>query len=508
MGTRASLRPLQNGCEEMADTESTIRNTLLNASRDSISRPNSSLSMRVVRVDSVESEELEMTSIYRHVPNTFNDSETMPLINDMPDPARQCTESRREYAFISLSFLINQTTAVLISSVILVATVAMGLCSRFIHAIPDMLLSKQRPKPLWDNPERWRSEELVKNTQYYAENCGFFIVDEQAETQDGYYLCMHRVECKTDTAKNGPGKGFPVLIMHGLFQSSGSFVTSEERSLAFWLAAKGYQVYMGNNRAAFDMGHRTHSRYSPAFWDYNIHDLALYDLPAMVDFVRHKTEHDKIAYIGHSQGNAIMFLALSRWFVPALADRISYFAALAPAVYSGPLTKKFPLKYLSKLDWLAWRRLFGVCDFIPLMKFSYDWTPATPYAALGYQMFAYLFEWTDTNWLLRRKGKMFRFTPQPTSSASMFWWAGKNGFAERGCLFAQDTQWYDERFPPAALFGGGADRLVLTEPLLEHFDKYEHQANLIRIKIQPGAEHCDHYWSADAVEWCFNDILE
>ena len=30
-------------------------------------------------------------------------------------------------------------------------------------------------------------------------------------------------------------------------------------------------------------------------------------------------------------------------------------------------------------------------------------------------MFAFLFDWTDTNWLARRKGKMFRFTPSPVS---------------------------------------------------------------------------------------------
>lgn len=61
--------------------------------------------------------------------------------------------------------------------------------------------------------------------------------------------------------------GFPVLILHGLFQSSGSFVTSEDRSLAFWLAKHGgYQVYLGNTRGIFDMGHRNFSRNDPRFW--------------------------------------------------------------------------------------------------------------------------------------------------------------------------------------------------------------------------------------------------
>ena len=61
--------------------------------------------------------------------------------------------------------------------------------------------------------------------------------------------------------------GFPVLLLHGLFQSSGSFVTSEDRSLAFWLAKNGgYQVYLGNTRGVFDMGHRNFKRNDPRFW--------------------------------------------------------------------------------------------------------------------------------------------------------------------------------------------------------------------------------------------------
>jgi hypothetical protein len=78
----------------------------------------------------------------------------------------------------------------------------------------------------------------------------------------------------------------------------------------------------------------------------------------------------------------------------------------------------------------------GILDFIPLMRYSYDWVPARPFALIGYVMFAYLFSWTDTHWyvafhllswreleqirawvdvnrLKRRKTKVFRFTPTP-----------------------------------------------------------------------------------------------
>jgi hypothetical protein len=128
------------------------------------------------------------------------------------------------------------------------------------------------------------------------------------------------------TRPDSPLGGFPVLILHGLFQSSGSFVTSEERSLAFWLARHGgYQVYLGNTRGIFDMGHRNFSRNDPRFWgeclgpdlaqsileqlicpgtvwhrlimsDWTVRELAMYDLPALVDHVCQETGYDKASF--------------------------------------------------------------------------------------------------------------------------------------------------------------------------------------------------------------------
>ncbi|SHO75825.1 Similar to S.cerevisiae protein YEH2 (Steryl ester hydrolase) [Malassezia sympodialis ATCC 42132] len=409
----------------------------------------------------------------------------------------------------SWNFLVNQSIAVILSSVLLLSVVILGLITRLITYIPRAFSRPPRPRPSWDNPHRWCKEKLTKDPKYYARNCGFDIVEEQVETKDGYFLRMHRiVPLYPDHKLSQIGQGYPILIMHGLFQSSGSFITSEDRSIAFWFAQRGFQVYLGNNRAVFDMGHRHFNRYDPKFWDFDVNDLAMYDFPAMVNYICEQTGYKKIAYIGHSQGNAIAFIALSKWGVPELGEKLSYFCALAPAVFIGPLGRRFPLKYLSKLDWAWWQRVFGVLDFTPLMKFSYDWTPATPYAALGYQMFAYLFEWNDTHWLQRRKPKMFRFTPQPVSSKTMFWWAGMNGFSTRGHIFDPMMTWFDKRCPPISLYGGGSDHLVLPVPVIEHFKNHEPDVRLVREKLEPAAEHCDHYWAADAVEWCFNDILE
>lgn len=129
----------------------------------------------------------------------------------------------------------------------------------------------------------------------------------------------------------------------------------------------------------------------------------MYDLPALVEHVCRETGYDKvssalislprnvsvlwiankqIAFIGHSQGNGLAFISLSLGMCPNLGKKLSVFIALAPAVYAGPLTTGFPFTTLNRLEWSTWKRFFGVLDFIPLMRWSYDYAPAKLFVSL------------------------------------------------------------------------------------------------------------------------------
>ncbi|GAA5985313.1 hypothetical protein JCM11641_005390 [Rhodosporidiobolus odoratus] len=418
--------------------------------------------------------------------------------------------SRIKLFFVQL--LANTASAAFLCLIIVWALASQGL-NFVVRAMKGIYPDRRRRE--WDTDEAKADrnrEKVVKDIRYYARRCGFDVVEQTVETKDGYLLKVFKVLClKKEGKVHADGrKGFPVLIQHGLFQSCGSFITSEERSLAFWLAEHGdYQVYLGNARGVFDMGHAWLKRSDPRFWDYNIKELALYDLPAMVDHVRQDTGYDKIAFIGHSQGNATMFCSLAQGMVPELGEKLSLFIALAPAVYAGPLTTGFPFGALKSMRWKTWRRWFGVLDFIPLMRISYNWVPSRPFGLLGYQMFAFLFNWTDANWLLNRKSKKFCFMPSPVSSASIFWWTGYNGFSTRGCVLDTSAdKWFDERFPPLAIHHGGKDYLVLTEPLLERLKVQETDVEVIRVQKMDDGEHCDFFWHIDAVELCFHSFLE
>lgn len=90
-------------------------------------------------------------------------------------------------------------------------------------------------------------------------------------------------------------------------------------------------------------------------------------------------------------------------------------------------------------------------------------------------------------------------------------------------------RWFDARFPPLSIFYGGRDFLVLVDPLLERIRKHEPYVDLIRVEKIDASEvsrcfslsvwvarllmffslsqHCDFYWAADAVEWCFEAIM-
>ncbi|KAL9707086.1 hypothetical protein quinque_010604 [Culex quinquefasciatus] len=107
-------------------------------------------------------------------------------------------------------------------------------------------------------------------------------------------------------------RGPPLLLLSGFFGSSVDFtVQGPNRSLAFLAHSCGFDVWMGNNRGTtFSKRHRSLSVDSKRFWRFSFHELGLYDLAAMVDYVLGVTGSDRVQFVGLSQA-AATFLALS-----------------------------------------------------------------------------------------------------------------------------------------------------------------------------------------------------
>lgn len=267
--------------------------------------------------------------------------------------------------------------------------------------------------------------------------------------------------------------------------------------------------------------------------------MGVQDLPAHVSRVLSETGFDKLGLICHSQGTTETFVALAKEQRPELGQKISVFCALAPAVYAGPLIEKAYFKFMRAISPGMFRIIFGIHAFIPFMMTMHSLLPGSIYGALGYQVFSFLFNWTDARWDRGLRNRMFRFAPVYVSAESMRWWLGRECFAKHGCILATrdegmqedaedegenfdlDTDerhgedvrgrnaWYDDRVPPFALWVAGSDDLVDGRRLLRRFMRgREPHVKVVHSRIIDEYEHLDVIWAIDAVDKVAKEVRE
>jgi len=157
-------------------------------------------------------------------------------------------------------------------------------------------------------------------------------------TKDGYILQLYRIPGgKNSTAINPK----PVLLQHGFISSSETWVFHyENKTYSYYLANHGYDVWLGSNRGSSPS--RSHVKYNPdkdvEFWNFSYHEMGVYDLPAMIDYIKNVTGKSKITYFGHSQGSAQIFLGMS-------LNPEYYHNSINGIVALGPMTKLANVKF-------------------------------------------------------------------------------------------------------------------------------------------------------------------
>ncbi|KAJ1343830.1 hypothetical protein BSLG_001641 [Batrachochytrium salamandrivorans] len=312
-----------------------------------------------------------------------------------------------------LKTMLLQSIAHIVSTQLLLLLVSSALCERLVklvmamartsphkstastlnagHYSPVLTIDESHIKPL-SEPIPSASPSI----EHYIHYHGYDAQRHIAITPDGFVLPLFRILKRPNATllpsptRSVPyGSKGPVLLVHGLFQSSGVFVTSGQSSLAFYLTEAGFDVWLGNNRCCEEL-HLNLSPNSTEFWDWSLDELARYDFPTMIEFVATKTQYEKITFIGHSQGNAQAFLGLS--MNPSIAERLRCFIALAPAVYTGPLLRRGPTGMLMGCSSGVYQFIFGIKAFLPIMITVQKYVPSSIFATMAYGMFHHLFK--------------------------------------------------------------------------------------------------------------------
>lgn len=150
---------------------------------------------------------------------------------------------------------------------------------------------------------------LVPNLQYYYSQYNIIIDEFEVTTKDGFILDLWHLRSKDEEEYNSK---YPILMLHGLLQSSGSFASSGRKSLAYFLFDSGYDVWLGNNRCGFKAKWDKSKLAPNGEWDWDLDSMTRYDLESLIETVLEKKQNkfEKLTLIAHSQGTTQAFMGL------------------------------------------------------------------------------------------------------------------------------------------------------------------------------------------------------
>nr|QJE50404.1 lipase 3 [Diaphanosoma celebensis] len=160
---------------------------------------------------------------------------------------------------------------------------------------------------------------------------GYPVEIHQIVTEDGYILEVHRIPYGLSAASRTNRTKRSVFLQHGLFDSDADWIINpSDKALAFILADRGYDVWLGNARGNYySKKHVTLDVDDEQFWDFSWDEIGAYDIPASLNYIMHVTGRQKLIYIGHSMGTAVFWVAMITR--PELNRHIELMVALAPA---------------------------------------------------------------------------------------------------------------------------------------------------------------------------------
>ncbi|ODN01617.1 Lipase 3 [Orchesella cincta] len=171
-------------------------------------------------------------------------------------------------------------------------------------------------------------------TSKLIENQGYPSETHRVTTEDGFILEMHRIPYGLRQKYPQQQSRPPVIVFHGNAQSSADWVvnTPNEDALGFYLADSGYDVWLVNQRGnEYSTRHVSLTTSDSKFWDHSVHEMGVYDVPAMINYITAYTGHQKVHYIGFSLSCSSILIALAKR--PEFNHKVGAVVLLAPGVF-------------------------------------------------------------------------------------------------------------------------------------------------------------------------------
>ncbi|OXB52965.1 hypothetical protein ASZ78_009262 [Callipepla squamata] len=325
-------------------------------------------------------------------------------------------------------------------------------------------------------------------------------------------ICCRRYPSEEYEILTHDGPRPVAFLQHGLLAEGSNWVENlSNNSLGFILADAGYDVWLGNSRGAHCS--RRHQRLSPdqtEFWDFSFHEMAMYDLPAMINFVLQKTGQKQLYYVGYSQGATIAFIAFSS--MPELAQKIKTFFALAPVV-----TIKHAKSPVLKMSFLLNRKpemlqiLLGQTDASLRMRRLWRFLPNLCSHPLLHKPCANLLfllgGFNQKNLNMTRLDVYTAHYPDGTSVKNIIHWAQVKisgefkafdyGSKNQAIYHQEKPPYYQlEKMPvPTAVWSGGEDWIADQRDVLLLLPRITHLISYVHITDW---NHWDFIWGLDS----------
>lgn len=341
----------------------------------------------------------------------------------------------------------------------------------------------------------------------YADLLGLTLTVHEVVTTDGFILVLHRL-----SKRGAETNGKPVLLIHGLMQSSASFLTSGYKSIAYLLVSSGFDVWLGNNRCGFHPKHLTYSKHDPQMWEWDVTEMAQFDIPAMIDHM-HSIRKDKsqVSLVSHSQGTTQCVYMMSNQHKSTHIHHIDKVVLLAPAVYGGPLlNSQLFIGFMRILPGPIYNAFFGRTSFMAILVHMRSLTLELPgFGTLAYTVFNYLFNWDDTLWDAQIRKHHFIFSPVYVSVKLMRWWLQGKDFSYGMPVIKDPGPWFDNEGPDLLVVVGGRDDLVDGRLFVKRLQDLESgMKGKWKSIVVPEYSHLDVLWADDVLERIGDDLIE